>query len=181
MAISWRSVPHSNHSIGDCHVASLLAIITGKPTTMNEKMTGAGAPKTLLPGRSCRQSALRNRLVTEEEFGRQCADIEHCQTSTCAVSCDRPASKPEDSADFQIPARIPLPTRYFLAYARAGHLKVNCPQGKRGHPGVSPREKNLEGTCAYDKSLFRFLYSAFFIQQGNPMSSQNCSIIRKRK
>ena len=100
----------------------LLAIFTGKPTTMNEKMTGAGAPKTLLPGRSCRQSALRNRLVTEEEFGRQCADIEHCQTSTCAVSCDRPASKPEDSADFQIPARIPLPTRYFLAYARAGHL-----------------------------------------------------------
>ena len=27
--------------------------------------------KTLLPGRSCRQAALRNRLVTEEECGRK--------------------------------------------------------------------------------------------------------------
>ena len=25
-----------------------------------------------------------------------------------------------------------------------GHLKVNCPKGKRGHPGVSPEGKALE-------------------------------------
>ena len=34
------------------------------------RSNGAEAPKTLPPGGSCRQSALRNRLVTDEECGR---------------------------------------------------------------------------------------------------------------
>ena len=26
-----------------------------------------------------------------------------------------------------------------------GHLKVNCPKGKRGHPGVPPPRTSVEG------------------------------------
>ena len=36
----------------------------------------------LLPGRSCRQSALRNRLVTEEECGQKLKSQYDFQTST---------------------------------------------------------------------------------------------------
>ena len=36
----------------------------------------------------------------------------------------------------------------FLSRPLRGHPKVNCPaRGKRSHPGVSPRGRELEETC----------------------------------
>ena len=101
------------------------------PSLRNLEKTGFIDSLMLLPGRSCHQSALRNRLVTEEEFGRRCADFEHSQTSTSAVSCDQPERKPGGRAVFRISARIPLPTRFFLA--SLGRATFSPGEGFGGH------------------------------------------------
>ena len=70
----------------------------------------AGRAKSLLPGRSCHQSVPRNRLVTEEECGRQCNVFGYVKTSTWASSswrhrwrsvifCGLSGSRPHSSPD----------------------------------------------------------------------------------
>ncbi len=114
----------------------------GMSATMNESITGAGAPNTLPPGGSCHQSVPKNRLVTEEEFGRSCIVFERFQTSTWVPSYDQPRRRSGDCTDFQISARIPLPTRCFLAYARAGHLP---PGGRNWRKSLDFFSNNASG------------------------------------
>ena len=64
----------------------------------------SGSTKIASPGEKL------SAQLTDEECGRQCASIEHLQTSNSAVSCNQPESRPGDCNDYQLPARIPLPT-----------------------------------------------------------------------
>ena len=62
--------------------------------------------KMLPPGGSCRQSALRNRLVTEEECGRQPYDYEKSEDLLLNFDFGEGLFV---CTDFEITARIPLP------------------------------------------------------------------------
>ena len=53
----------------------------------------AGGNHTAIP--SSHQSALRNRLVTDEECGQQRSGFEYDKTLGCVLSCDQPESKSE--------------------------------------------------------------------------------------
>ena len=53
----------------------------------------AGGNHTTIP--SCRQSALRNRLVTEEECGRKCSMTGNPKTYSSLLFCNRPFWRPD--------------------------------------------------------------------------------------
>ena len=95
-----------------------------------KKPSGAGAPQTLPPGGSCHWAAPKSRPMTEEECGRKFWSTGMLGLAGCFINI-QPYFRPISCTNFQITARIPLPTRFF----RTSFGRATLPPGE----GISLR------------------------------------------
>ena len=97
---------------------------------LSKKLQARERPKTLPPGGSCHWAAPKSRPMTEEECGRKFWSTEMLGLAGCFINI-QPYFRPISCTNFQITARIPLPTRLF----RTSFGRATLPPGE----GISLR------------------------------------------
>ena len=145
-------------------LAMTVVVVTWSRFAGSAVLVPARSAKSLPPGGSCRQSALRNRLVTEEECGRECYYFGYVKASTEGSSLRRhwwrpvmlyrlSAFRPHSSSDPLARATFPPGEGIFsdaIRHRRAIQVSVGtpllrCPRYQRAIPdtpgGVSLRNR----------------------------------------